>query len=272
MEIVQRPELPQRDKSYSKQSMFTSAQLARSVAFALPFLCGRCAGALAFSTVAAPAAPTQALLSADAEHYLLKRQARTHRQAVKAAATVCNRKVKRRERRQQQRAMLGSQWEEHLLQLQGTKQKNEKRLRAALACSTTPRIVVDLSFSDLHSEGALKSLCRQLSAAYGELRRSSKPPALWLTSCDSAAAAQLKVQGGASWIADIKSESIFDCVDARDIVYLSPDASTALTTLQAGKVYVIGGIVDRSGMRSQLYVLMHSLVTVSSQQHVCVII
>jgi tRNA (guanine9-N1)-methyltransferase len=221
--------------------MFTSAQLARSVAFALPLLCGRCAVALALTTVTAPSAATRSLA---AEHYLLKRQARTNRRALKAAATVQNRKVKRRERRHQQRATLGSQWEEHLLQLRSTKQKNEERLRAALACSTTPRIVVDLSFSALHSDGALKSLCRQLSSAYGELRRSSKPPALWLTSCESAAA-QLKVQGGESWIAELKAESIFDSVDARDIVYLSPDASTVLSTLQPGKVYVVGGIVDR---------------------------
>jgi Trm5-related predicted tRNA methylase len=224
--------------------MFTSANLARSVVFALPLLCGRCAGALAFSTIAAPSAATPSL-SADAERFLLKRQARTNRQALKAAATVHNRKVKRRERRQQQRAMLGSQWEEHLLQLRVAKRTQEERLQTALACSTTPRIVVDMSFSALHSEGAVKSLCRQLSSAYGELRRSSKPPAFWLTSCDQAVAAYLKVQGGESWVANIQSGSIFDCVDARDIVYLSPDASTALTKVQAGKVYVIGGIVDR---------------------------
>jgi Trm5-related predicted tRNA methylase len=225
--------------------MITRARLARSVAFALPLLCGRCKAVLAFSSVAAPSAAAPQALSAEAERFWLKRQARVHRQALKTAATIQNRKAKRLERRQQQRTMLGAQWEHHLLQLRVTKQMSEERLRAALACSATPRIVVDLSFSALHSEGALKSLCRQLSAAYGELRRSSKPAALWLTSCDSAAAAHLKVQGGDSWIVGKKSESVFDCVDARDIVYLSPDATTVLTTLQAGKVYVIGGIVDR---------------------------
>lgn len=60
-----------------------------------------------------------------------------------------------------------------------------------------------------------------------------------------------KIAGIDSWAAvSVHCNSLEMIVENRErIVYLSPDAAEPLSTIERGKVYVIGGICDRARVK-----------------------
>ena len=56
----------------------------------------------------------------------------------------------------------------------------------------------------------------------------------------------------------------YESYDPANIVYLSADATETLTDLEDGKVYMIGGIVDKN--RYPVYLLNHNDLVASSKE------
>lgn len=76
--------------------------------------------------------------------------------------------------------------------------------------------------------------------------RSPQPVALTVTSFTGALAAFATHMGAAAWPINKHSESLLELYSPDSIVLMSPDAQEPLTNIDPTKVYVIGGIVDKT--------------------------
>ena len=129
-------------------------------------------------------------------------------------------------------------------------EKKLKKLRrnenAVNAMNSNINVCIDLSFNDLNSSREQRSLVKQCTLAYAAVRNSSHGVALHISSLNGDVGEALGNQGVDQWYIRRHSSSAFDTFDKENIIVLSPDANHTLTDLDPSKVYVIGGIVDRT--------------------------
>ncbi|XP_063751774.1 tRNA methyltransferase 10 homolog B isoform X2 [Eleginops maclovinus] len=122
--------------------------------------------------------------------------------------------------------------------------------RLAEAQSIGLKLCVDLSMSDSMSDKELSRLAGQLRRLYGSNKKATRPFHLLLTDLreDSCLYREClrKNAGFHNYIMDITEESFLDLFPPENVVYLTPDAEEALKTVDADKVYVLGGLVDES--------------------------
>lgn len=129
-------------------------------------------------------------------------------------------------------------------------------------CNQNCSIAIDLSFTRLMTLKEQKSLVQQLLIAYGAIKKSPLPCWFHLCACDSGS----RVESGIRALAGLNKwrgfkfhptdQPLEECrwfpsenkagEDSSRIVYLTADSPHTLTTLDAGTVYVIGGLVDRN--------------------------
>ena len=119
----------------------------------------------------------------------------------------------------------------------------ESRVRDAIAGAGL-RVCIELGFEQ--SDRERRSICRQISGAYGLSRRSAHPLHLHLSSLNETWRCVLAAQGLDAWHITRLEGSAVESFDSDSLVVLSPDAPEILECLDRDKVYVIGGIVDRS--------------------------
>ncbi|KAK6505255.1 tRNA (guanine(9)-N(1))-methyltransferase [Arthrobotrys musiformis] len=132
------------------------------------------------------------------------------------------------------------------------KRKNNRKLerkskRLAIRC------IVDCSFDDYMMDKEVASLGAQVSRCYSDNRIARFSMDLWLTCVDKRLRSHLHLMHGDKWkswrkihITDSDYEIVRDDVQARNIVYLSSDSDDTLETLEEGKTYIVGGIVDKN--------------------------
>ncbi|KAG7497464.1 hypothetical protein JOB18_038056 [Solea senegalensis] len=122
--------------------------------------------------------------------------------------------------------------------------------RLAEAQSTGLKLCVDLSMTDSMSDKEISRLAGQLRRVYGSNKKAARPFHLFLTDLreDSRLYRECirKNDGFLSYMMEITDESFLDFFPTETVVYLSPDAEQALETMDAEKVYVLGGLVDES--------------------------
>ena len=125
------------------------------------------------------------------------------------------------------------------------------------------RVAIDIGMESLMSDGELASLATQVMLSYAFVvkrcvAQNWRPLRLALTNTDAAAATLARIHNAASaeigdaWPVEVVGSDFATglpalCAsDAPQIVVLSPDAETPLTTLDPGAIYVIGGLVDHN--------------------------
>ncbi|KAM9335401.1 tRNA methyltransferase 10 homolog B isoform 1-T2 [Symphorus nematophorus] len=122
--------------------------------------------------------------------------------------------------------------------------------RLAEAQSTGLKLCVDLSMTDSMSDKEISRLAGQLRRLYGSNKKATQPFHLFLMDLreDSRLYKEcIRMNDGfLNYTMDITEESCLDRFSPETIVYLTPDAEQALETLEADKVYVLGGLVDES--------------------------
>ncbi|XP_071519325.1 tRNA methyltransferase 10 homolog A isoform X1 [Panulirus ornatus] len=124
-----------------------------------------------------------------------------------------------------------------------------KRLKEVTmaASSCKQRIAIDMSFDDLMIEKHLSQCVKQVSRCYSANRRATNPLQLYVTSfvgkCESVMAKQ---NGYRNWDVYFKDEYYMDIFAKEDIVYLTSESENVITSLDDGKVYIIGGLVDHN--------------------------
>ncbi|EFJ43329.1 hypothetical protein VOLCADRAFT_96591 [Volvox carteri f. nagariensis] len=134
-------------------------------------------------------------------------------------------------------------------------------LRLIIDCSFSPDAPPKELISDRsrnHSYGhiaakitqmtsVLRSLCKQIENASSLNKRHPRPACLTLTSWGEPLAAVAAPSGAAGWRVVKRAEGPVEAFGAEAVVVLSPDASEPLLDLDPEhRVYVIGGIVDRT--------------------------
>ncbi|KAJ1447280.1 hypothetical protein M885DRAFT_543373 [Pelagophyceae sp. CCMP2097] len=191
-----------------------------------------------------------------------RRDQRHRLKAAKFAAKKASQKERSKERAERQfgalRLACGGSADEAATRLRDerrSRKAEEDGARArleALAASGRPDVVdieIDLSWYAAADDRSRKSLVRQLQNTTAFLKRARDPPRLTLSSYDAAAALDL---GGASWPLRRAARSVWDLAP-ETVTYLSPDAPEPLQSLEAGRTYVIGGIVDRTVRKGASY-------------------
>ncbi|KAG2449455.1 hypothetical protein HYH02_005602 [Chlamydomonas schloesseri] len=125
------------------------------------------------------------------------------------------------------------------------------RLAAALADESRWRLVIDCGFvHTLTAHKELRSLAKQIQTSVGHNRRAEAPFCLQVTSWFGEVAEYAEgTMGGAAWPLLKRQQATLDLFPRELITVLSPDAAEPLTDLDPDRVYVVGGIVDKSVIR-----------------------
>ncbi|XP_047437748.1 tRNA methyltransferase 10 homolog B [Mugil cephalus] len=122
--------------------------------------------------------------------------------------------------------------------------------RLVEAQSTGLKLCVDLSMTDCMSDKEISRLAGQLRRLYGSNKKAAQPFHLFLTDLreDSRLYREcIRMNAGfLNYMMDITEESCLDLFPPESVVYLTPDAEEALETIEADRVYVLGGLVDES--------------------------
>jgi hypothetical protein len=135
-----------------------------------------------------------------------------------------------------------------------SKKKSNVDLEARFRDPNGLRVVIDVSYEQ-DSARARRSVAKQLCECVGVAHRED---ALALTYCDfrGAIAEESREFFFSDRWSSVKMDArrVEDVFDARDVVYLSPDADEVLDDVDSRDVYVVGGIVDLAtrGMRTSL--------------------
>ncbi|KAK6527876.1 tRNA (guanine(9)-N(1))-methyltransferase [Arthrobotrys megalospora] len=134
----------------------------------------------------------------------------------------------------------------------GKKRKNNRKLerkskRLAIKC------IVDCSFDDYMMDKEVASLGAQVSRCYSDNRIAKFSMDLWVTCVDKRLRSHLHLMHGNKWkswhkihITDTDYEIATEDMKAGSIIYLSSDSDETLETLEEGKTYIVGGIVDKN--------------------------
>ncbi|KAM9426848.1 tRNA methyltransferase 10 homolog B [Pholidichthys leucotaenia] len=122
--------------------------------------------------------------------------------------------------------------------------------RLAEAQSAGLKLCVDLSMTDCMSDKEISRLAGQLRRLYGSNKKATRPFHLFLTdlredSCLYRECIRMN-DGFLNYMMEITEESCVDLFPPESVVYLTPDAEEVLETVDADKVYVLGGLVDES--------------------------
>lgn len=122
--------------------------------------------------------------------------------------------------------------------------------RLAEARSTGVKLCVDLSMTDCMSDKEISRLAGQLRRLYGSNKKATRPFHLFLTDLREDSRLYRECvrmnDGFLSYTMEITEESCLDLFPSQSVVYLTPDAQEALETVDADKVYILGGLVDES--------------------------
>ncbi|KAJ9587939.1 hypothetical protein L9F63_018642, partial [Diploptera punctata] len=111
-------------------------------------------------------------------------------------------------------------------------------------------VAIDLSFDDLMNDKEIGKCIKQLLRCYSLNRRAHNPMQFHITSFDGKSKAEMEKHSGyRNWDVNFHSESYTDVFESKDIVYLTSESDNIITSLQDGKVYIIGGLVDHNSQK-----------------------
>ncbi|GAQ79777.1 tRNA methyltransferase [Klebsormidium nitens] len=199
----------------------------------------------------------------------LKKLRRKERTEVKNAYKRVKEKEKKKavaeERKNATREMLaGMTKEEKHAELQRRKEgriqrvreKEQRKVRQRDALQGGADLVIDLEFGDLMEPHERKSLMQQLMYSYNRNSQGAQPFRLCLTGVTGAMKEQVHgICGFNNWLVVSEERSYLERFADRtsDLVYLTADADDTIQELDADKIYIIGGIVDRNRHKRLTY-------------------
>ncbi|KAK8797422.1 hypothetical protein WA158_004630 [Blastocystis sp. Blastoise] len=134
--------------------------------------------------------------------------------------------------------------EQILLKMKEEKEQKHKELVDSLEHGQ--RICIDIQFADTMSPFEKNSLIKQISLCHRANRNSTNHISLNVCGLIPEEDETLSKSGGKSWIVNYHKESIEKVFSPTEMLYMSPDGPNILEKVDPNKVYIIGGIVDRT--------------------------
>jgi len=156
---------------------------------------------------------------------------------------------KRQEKKRKELEKLTKNMTPKELEQQAQKGKLRKQAeikRMELALKNGQRVAIDLGYVKHCTEKDMRGIVKQFAYMQRPNREHEMPFAFHVTSCNLLWREALNKHGGLNWKMHFHEKPIFEMFPREEIVYLSPDAEQELSDIQPEKVYVIGGIVDRT--------------------------
>ncbi|KAF3920730.1 hypothetical protein AA313_de0207248 [Arthrobotrys entomopaga] len=115
------------------------------------------------------------------------------------------------------------------------------------------KCIVDCSFDDYMMDKEVASLGAQISRCYSDNRVAKFSMNLWITCVDKRLHSHLSLMHGEKWkswrkitITGKDYEPSMEGAEVGNVIYLSSDSDDILQTLEEGKTYIVGGIVDKN--------------------------
>eukprot|EP00752_Nemacystus_decipiens_P017701 g15870.t1 len=110
------------------------------------------------------------------------------------------------------------------------------------------RVCIDMAFDDLMLEKARASVGQQVMYAYSANRKATQPCRITLSGLGEVMRAQIsKLTGFDTWLGvETDSRCYTEIFNKEELVYLTADSPDTVTQLDKGKVYILGGLVDRN--------------------------
>eukprot|EP01029_Cantina_marsupialis_P029999 TRINITY_DN79039_c0_g1_i1.p1 TRINITY_DN79039_c0_g1~~TRINITY_DN79039_c0_g1_i1.p1 ORF type:complete len:365 (-),score=104.26 TRINITY_DN79039_c0_g1_i1:73-1167(-) len=128
-----------------------------------------------------------------------------------------------------------------------TKRKSlrvKDRLREAL--QSGPQVAIHLNYVDDMSRVENWSVAKQIKGAYSANKRIQEPFGLHVCPFVGPTAESLKKHQLEGWVMDRHDEDLLDVFEKDKLIYLSPDSENVIDCIEDDKVYVIGGIADKT--------------------------
>lgn len=117
-------------------------------------------------------------------------------------------------------------------------------------CRESFTIAIDCDYEDLMNDREVNSMCQQIMRAYGANRQASHPAMFCLAGRrpgGKVAGRLAAIAGVEAWVAvSTEDRGVTDLFDRDRLVYLTSESPHELVSMDASKVYIIGGIVDRN--------------------------
>eukprot|EP00117_Sycon_ciliatum_P047515 scpid69514/ scgid33934/ RNA (guanine-9-)-methyltransferase domain-containing protein 2 len=179
---------------------------------------------------------------------LSKNQRKRLVKAQKWEEGAAKRKEKRREKRQERRAKHKKEFDE------GTR---EPRIFQEDTVQVDVNVVLDLSYEDKMTPHDVKKVRQQLHTSYAANRRNLRQVRLHFTSYGGSIKEQCErySPGICNWKCNLTEQPYYSVFPKEQIVYLAPESPNVLTSLEEGKAYIVGGIVDHNSQKGLSYQL-----------------
>jgi tRNA (guanine9-N1)-methyltransferase len=190
----------------------------------------------------------------------VKRRRKEQEKNVRIAqARVDGRDIEKERQTQEQNKKDGTGWEK----------RDSKWKEAFEKKSSKYQICLDCPFEDVMMSQEINSLASQIRYCYAANKRANHPVNVKVTSLGGSTLACLEnVSGFEQWknkAFDCTSENLVSAYNNKSkLVYLTSDSDNVLDTLEDGKVYIIGGIVDRNRLKRAAINRAEELVSTTS--------
>ncbi|CAN0057101.1 tRNA methyltransferase 10 homolog A [Lampetra fluviatilis] len=145
------------------------------------------------------------------------------------------RRLQRKERRQRRKQ-------------EGGEEPARKRVHAEPEPSGV-RVAIDCGFDDLMLLRDVKKLHKQIQRCYAENRRATHSVQLLLTSHSGQLKTNMDMhdRGYLNWKGiEVRGERVEEAVPTAELVYLTSESPHTLASVESGRTYVIGGLVDHN--------------------------
>ncbi|KAF3923389.1 hypothetical protein ABW21_db0205425 [Orbilia brochopaga] len=202
-----------------------------------------------------PASPTTTTISKNQQKKLLKKQkweeSRESRRAFRREKMAAKR-ARQRDARLAAKSTSTSDTPPPNLESAATRRRNIHKLeRQSRQLPIT--CIVDCSFDNYMTDKESTSLASQVSRCYSDNRIAPFSMNLHVTCVDKRLRAHLNLMHGDKWhqwrritVTDTDYDLPAEDIAAGNVVYLSSDSDETLETLDEGKTYIVGGIVDKN--------------------------
>lgn len=135
--------------------------------------------------------------------------------------------------------------------LKELKQEKIDKLEKAKAAHLKPlKLILDLSYETEMDKKEINSLSLQICICAGWMKRIDEPISINLVNLRENYEENLIKMGLKKWPIRTFKEDILEIEEfqkrSEDLIYLSPDAEEELERIEENKIYIIGGMVDRT--------------------------